>query len=102
MYGCYSNVALTPREFSRVFPVNLLASITAKILQCGKSFTFYANSGGCFSYSRVSPRKYPAMELGGNGCILRSSTLADVPGQYFIDQWSIVLYLIEPPTGCKG
>ena len=34
------SVALTPQFHAWVFPVNLPASITAKILQYGKSFTF--------------------------------------------------------------
>ena len=39
------------RVFSRVFPVNLHASITANILQCGKSFTFMQICGDVFAHN---------------------------------------------------
>ena len=53
------------RVFSRGFLGNLLASITAKILQCGELLTFMQICGDVFRTCEYHREKYPTMELGG-------------------------------------
>ena len=98
LYMLYCTIhSVTPSSMPGYFhgyvvPVNLLASITTKILQCGKSFTFMKIREEVFRrYLRVSPRKYLAMELRGWAVVCLDSLF-----RLLVWSWLLTPYLALP------